>query len=70
MEDYSHLRGAEGGEHETKGLVNESGHHHQTKSGKDLLERMKYISSLISAVSPNSYAKDLNIYYIGSLNFP
>jgi hypothetical protein len=69
MEDHTHLRGAEA-DHETKGLINEGGHHHQTKSGRDLLERMKYISKLISDVSPHSFVQDLNFYYIGSYNFP
>ena len=55
MEDYSHLRGADGDD-ENKPLINSEGAGHEPKNPKALLDEMKYISGLIERVISFSFA--------------
>lgn len=58
MDDYSHLRGAEGDD-EQKSLINHEGGHSTGKDPRALLDQMKYISGLIEQVRAFSFKTQL-----------
>ena len=68
MDDYSHLC-KESAEVESQSLLGKEHHDTKPEEAREILERMKHISSLIRNVT-NPLFSILNYYYIGSYYFP